>query len=167
MPRTRQPKVMTIDVAEEVSRRVPGYRGYQETPQRREDDRRFRHSVAEQLWSEARRLERIESQQFRDDYSDFLEEVDSGARKLEYLAESLTTPAPSPSRNGLGDQAAETLGPIDKQIVDELDSLRRVVHELEKAYEHDERFEMNLAELRGITERIAELIENRNVALGS
>lgn len=165
MSRTRQPKVMTIDVAEEVSRRVPGYRGYQETAQRREDDRRFRHSVAEQLGSEARRLERIESQQFRDDYSDFLEEVDSGARKLEYLAESLSTPAPS--RNGLGDHAAESLGPIDKQIVDELDRLRRVVHELEKAYEHDERFEMNLAELRGITERIADLIENRNVALGS
>jgi hypothetical protein len=88
-----------------------------------------------------------------------------GARKLEYLAESLHTPAPS--RNGLGDQAAETLGSIDKQVVDELDRLRRVVHELEKAYEHDERFEMNLAELRGITERIADLIENRNVALGS
>ena len=164
MPRTRQPKVMTIDVAEDVSRRVPGYRGYQETPQRREDDRRFRHSVAEQLWSEARRLERIESQQFRDDYSDFLEEVDSGARKLEYLAESLNTPVPS--RNGIGEQAAESLGAIDKQVVDELDQLRRVVHELEKAYEHDERFEMNLAELRGITERIADLIENRNLALG-
>jgi len=163
--RTRQPKVMTIDVTEEVSRRVPGYRGYQENKERRDDDRRFRHSVAEQLLSEARRLERIESQQFRDDYSDFLEEVDSGARKLEYLAESLNTPAPS--RNGVGDQAADALGPIDKQIVDELDQLCRVVHELEKAYEHDERFEMNLAELRGITERIADLIENRNVALGS
>jgi hypothetical protein len=165
MPRTRQPKVMTIDVAEEISRRVPGYRGYQENALRREDDRRFRHSVGEQLQSEARRLARIESQQFRDDYSDFLEEIDAGARKLEYLAESLHTPAPS--RNGLGDQAADALGSIDKQLVDELDRLRRVVHELEKAYEHDERFEMNLAELRGITERIADLMENRNVALGS
>jgi len=95
MPRTRQPKVMTIDVAEEISRRVPGYRGYQENALRREDDRRFRHSVGEQLQSEARRLARIESQQFRDDYSDFLEEIDAGARKLEYLAESLHTPAPS------------------------------------------------------------------------
>ena len=73
MPRTRQPKVMTIDVAEEVSRRVPGYRGYQENTQRREDDRRFRHSVAEQLWSDARRLERIESQLLQEDYCEIIE----------------------------------------------------------------------------------------------
>ena len=164
MPRTRQPKMVTMDVAEEISRRVPGYRGYQEISQRREDDRRFRVSVAEQLNGEAHRLERIESQQFRDDYSDFLEEVDAGARKLEFLAESLSTPVPS--KNGLGYDAADALGQVDRQIVEELDQLRRVVHELEKAYEHDERFEMNLAELRGITERIADLIEQRSVALG-
>jgi hypothetical protein len=163
MPRTRQPKLATLDIAEDVARCVPGYRGYQDVAQRRDDDRRFRSSVAEHLNGEAHRLERIESQQFRDDYSDLLEEVDAGARKLEYLAESLGIPAPS--KNGMAEDMADALGQIDRQIVDELDHLHRVVHELEKAYLHDERFEMNLAELRGIVERIADHIEQRNVTI--
>ena len=45
------------------------------------------------------------------------------------------------------------------------DAESRSRHELEKAYEHDERFEMNLAELRGITERLADFIEQRNLTL--
>jgi len=55
MPRSR-PKLATLDVAEEVARCVPGYKGYQELTQRREDDRRFRTSVAEHLNGEAHRL---------------------------------------------------------------------------------------------------------------
>jgi len=94
--------------------------------------------------------------------SDLLEEVDAGARKLEYLAESVSL---STRMNGLGEDAVDALGRIDRQIVEELDHLHRVVHELEKAYTHDERFEMNLAELRGITERIADYIEQRNLTL--
>jgi hypothetical protein len=39
------------------------------------------------------------------------------------------------------------------------------VHELEKAYVHDQQFQMNLAELRTVCERIADLIEQRNLAL--
>jgi hypothetical protein len=153
-----------LDVAEEVARKVPGYKGYQEVTQRRDDDRRFRTSIAEHLNAEAHRLERIESQQFREDFSDLLEEVDAGARKLEYLADaiSLTTPM---RMNGPSDGALDALGQVDRQIVEELDGLHRVVHELEKAYIHDERFEMNLSELRGITERIADFIEQRNLAL--
>lgn len=164
MPRSRQPKLATLDVAEEVARKVPGYKGYQEVTQRRDDDRRFRTSIAEHLNAEAHRLERIESQQFREDFSDLLEEVDAGARKLEYLADaiSLTTPM---RMNGPSDGALDALGQVDRQIVEELDGLHRVVHELEKAYIHDERFEMNLSELRGITERIADFIEQRNLAL--
>ncbi len=164
MPRTRQPKLATLDVAEEVARRVPGYKGYQEVTQRREDDRRFRTSIAEHLNGEAHRLERIESRQFREDFSDLLEEVDAGARKLEYLAETVSL-STSVKGNGLNGNSLDSVSQIDRQIVEELDRLHRVVHELEKAYNHDERFEMNLAELRGITERIADFIEQRNVAL--
>ena len=40
MPRTRQ-KLATLDAVEEIARRVPGYKGYQELSQRREDDRRL------------------------------------------------------------------------------------------------------------------------------
>src|SRR5262245_66266005 len=126
MPRVRQPKLATLDSAEEVARRVPGYRGYQEVTQRREDDRRFRTSVAEHLNGEAHRLERIESRQFRDDYSDLLEEVDAGARKLEYLAEALSIPGPLRTQ-GLVNGALTALGQIDRQIVDQLDRLHRVV----------------------------------------
>jgi uncharacterized protein Yka (UPF0111/DUF47 family) len=164
MPRTRQPKLATLDVAEEIARRVPGYKGYQEITQRRDDDRRFRMSVAEHLNGEAHRLERIESQQFREDFSDLLEEVDAGARKLEYLAEAVSISTPMKA-SGLSSNAVDGLGQIDRQIVEELEALHRVVHELEKAYTHDERFEMNLSELRGIIERIADFIEQRNVAL--
>jgi hypothetical protein len=164
MPRTRQPKLATLDVAEEIARRVPGYKGYQEITQRRDDDRRFRMSVAEHLNGEAHRLERIESQQFREDFSDLLEEVDAGARKLEYLAEAVSISTPMKA-NGPSNDAVDGLGQIDRQIVEELEALHRVVHELEKAYTHDERFEMNLSELRGIIERIADFIEQRNVAL--
>ena len=163
MPRTRQ-KLATLDAVEEIARRVPGYKGYQEMSQRREDDRRFRSSIAEHLAGEAHRLERIESHQFRDDFSDLLEEVDAGARKLEFLADAIAMPAPA-QKGTFSDEAAEGAGTIDRQILDELDRLHRLVHELEKAYVHDERFEMNLAELRGLTESIADLIEQRNVAL--
>ncbi len=37
MPRIRQPKLATLDVAEEIARRVPGYKGYQEITQRRDE----------------------------------------------------------------------------------------------------------------------------------
>ena len=163
MQRTRQ-KLVTLDAVEDVARRVPGYRGYQEISQRREDDRRFRHAIAEHLAGEAHRLERIESHQFREDYSDLLEEIDAGARKLEFLADAVSMPSPG-QKSALTDDAVETAGPIDRRIVDEIDRLHRLVHELEKAYVHDERFEMNLAELRGITETIADYIEQRNLAL--
>lgn len=163
MPRTRQ-KLATLDAVEEIARRVPGYKGYQELSQRRDDDRRFRSSIAEHLAGEAHRLERIESHQFRDDFSDLLEEVDAGARKLEFLADAIVMPSPI-QKGTFSDDAAESAAPIDRQILDELDRLHRLVHELEKAYVHDERFEMNLAELRGLTESIADLIEQRNVAL--
>ena len=163
MPRTRQ-KLATLDAVEEIARRVPGYKGYQELTQRREDDRRFRSSIAEHLAGEARRLARIESHQFRDDFSDFLEEVDAGARKLEFLADAIAMPSPG-SKATFSDEAADGVGPIDRQILEELDRLHGVVHELEKAYVHDERFEMNLAELRGLTESIEDLVEQRNEAL--
>ena len=164
MPRTRPTKLATLDVVEEVARRVPGYKGYQDLAQRRDDDRRFRTSVAEYLNSEAHRLERIEGNQFGDDFTDLLEEVDAGARKLEYLADTVAMPA-TPKGSLPTDQAVDTVGTLDAKILDEVEQLHRVVHELEKAYLHDERFEMNLAELRGITERIADYIEQRNVAL--
>ncbi len=164
MPRTRQLKLSTLDAVEEIARRVPGYRGYQELSQRREDDRRFRHGVSEHLNGEAHRLERIESHQLNEDYSDLLEEVDAGARKLEFLADAI---AMASSTNGtmISDDASESVSSLDHQIIEALDRLHRVVHELEKAYLHDERFEMNLAELRGTTEAIADLIEQRNVAI--
>jgi hypothetical protein len=164
MPRTRPQKLATLDVVDEVARRVPGYKGYQELVQRREDDRRFRTSVAEYLKSEAHRLERIEGSQFGDDFTDLLEEVDAGARKLEYLADSIGMPA-SPKGSIVSDQAADGVSAVDARIIEDVEQLHRVVHELEKAYLHDERFEMNLAELRGITERIADHIEHRNAAL--
>jgi hypothetical protein len=164
MPRSRQPKLATLDAAEEITRRVPGYRGYQDITHRRDDDRRFRTSIAEHLNGEAHRLEQIESRQFREDYSDLLEEVDAGARKLEYLAETISVAGPLKG-NGWSEGTVDSVGQYDRQIVDELDRLHRVIHELEKAFVHDERFEMNLAELRGITERIADAIEQRDVVL--
>ncbi|MGE5175353.1 MAG: hypothetical protein ACM3JJ_03180 [Hyphomicrobiales bacterium] len=163
MPRTRQ-KLATLDAVEEIARRVPGYKGYQELAQRREDDRRFRHSIAEHLAGEAHRLERIESHQFGEDYSDLLEEVDAGARKLEFLADSIPLASPA-QKSALSDDAVDAASGYDRRIVEALDQLHATVHELEKAYVHDERFEMTLAELRGITETIAELVEQRNEAL--
>ena len=163
MPRTRQGKVATIEVTDDVARHVPGYRGYHEPAQRREDDRRFRSSVAELLNGEAHRLERIESKQFRDDFSDLLEELDQDARKLEFLAESIVLVEHSP--HAYGDGVVTSVARLDRDIVERIERLHCLVHELEKAYEHDEQFEMNLAELRELTEAIADLIEQRNVAL--
>lgn len=163
MPRTRQSKLATLDVVEEIARRVPGYRGYQDARERREDDRRFRSGVAEYLRTEARRLARIESHQFRDDLSDLLEEVDNGAQRLEFLADSITIPA------GGGrvpdDDGVEPVSRVDHGIVEAVDRLHRVVHELEKAYTHDQQFQMNLTELRAACERIGDLIEQRNVLI--
>src|SRR2546429_7550724 len=88
MPRTRQAKLATIDVVEDVARHVPGYRGYAEPALRREDDRKFRSGIAELLQGEAHRLQRLESKQFKDDFSRLLEELDQDARKLGFLPES-------------------------------------------------------------------------------
>jgi len=163
MPRTRQGKIATVDQAEDVARHVPGYRGYHEPSQRREDDRRFRSSIAELLNGEAHRLERIESKQFRDDFSDLLEELDGDARKLEFLAESIVLV--EHSQRMLDDKVVDPVARLDRDIVERIERLHSLVHELEKAYEHDEQFEMNLAELRELTESIADLIEQRNVAM--
>jgi len=163
MPRTRQVKVATLDLVEEVARHVPGYKGYAEPSQRRDDDRRFRTSIAEYLRGEAHRLEHIENRQFGEDLSDLLEEVDGGARKLAFLADAISLP--SAAARAYGDGAADPVGRIDHEIVERIERLHGIVHELEKAYKHDEQFEVNLAELRGLTEAIADLIEQRNVAL--
>ncbi len=163
MARTRQEKVATLEVVEDVARHVPGYRGYHEPSLRREDDKRFRSSVAELLNGEAHRLERIESKQFRDDFSDLLEEVDGDARKLEFLAESIVLVEHAP--HVFDDKMASPVGRLDRDIVERIERLHSLVHELEKAYEHDEQFEMNLAELRELTEAIADLIEQRNVLM--
>lgn len=163
MPRTRQAKLATVDVVEEVARHVPGYRGYTEPAQRREDDRRFRSGIAELLKGEAHRLERIESKQFKDDFSDLLEELDGDARKLEFLAESVVVT--EHGHHVYTDKTVDPVGRLDHGIVERIGRLHSLVHELEKAYEHDEQFEMNLAELRELTEAIADLIEQRNVAL--
>jgi hypothetical protein len=164
MPRTRQAKLATLDVVEEIARRVPGYRGYQDAAQRREDDRRFRSGMAEHLRLEARRLERIEGHQLREDLSDLLEEIDSGAQRLEFLADSMVISNGSGGA-GPGESSADVIGRLDLQVVEALDRLHRIVHELEKAYVHDQQFQMNLAELRMACERIADLIEQRNIAL--
>jgi hypothetical protein len=163
MPRTRQPRLATVDVVEEIARRVPGYRGYQEATQRREDDRRFRTSIAEHLRAEARRLERIESRQFREDLSDLLEEVDSGAQRLAFLADSIVIPAGA--GNAPDGESIEPIGRIEHEIVEALDRLHRIVHELEKAHAHDQQFQMHLTELRAASERIADRIEQRNVLI--
>jgi len=163
MPRTRQGKAATLDVTVDVAPYVPGYRGYQEPSLRHEDDRRFRSSVAELLNGEAHRLERIESKQFRDDFSDLLEELDGDARKLEFLAESIVLV--ERAQHAFTEHVIETVGRLDRDIVERIERLHCLVHELEKAYEHDEQFEMNLAELRELTEAIADLLEQRNVAL--
>jgi hypothetical protein len=163
MPRTRQAKLATVDRVEDVTRHVPGYRGYLEPSQRREDDRRFRSSIAELLNGEAHRLERIESKQFRDDFSDLLEEVDGDARKLEFLAESVILI--EHANSSYRDEVVDPVARLDHDIVERIERLHSLVHELEKAFEHDEQFEMNLAELRELTESIADLIEQRNVAL--
>ena len=164
MPRTRQAKLATLDVVEEIARRVPGYRGYQDAAQRREDDRRFRSGMAEHMRLEARRLERIEGHQLGEDLSDLLEEIDGGAQRLEFLAESIVFPNGSGGA-GPAETSANAVGRLDHQIVEALDRLHRIVHELEKAYVHDQQFQMNLAELRAACERIADLIEQRNIAL--
>ncbi len=163
MPRTRQAKIATLDVVEDVARHVPGYRAYHEPSQRHDDDRRFRSSVAELLNGEAHRLERIESKQFRDDFSDLLEELDGDARKLEFLAESIILV--ERVHHAFEDAMADPVSRLDRDIVERIERLHSLVHELEKAYEHDEQFEMNLAELRELTEAIADLIEQRNVVL--
>lgn len=163
MPRTRQGKAATLDVTVDVAPYVPGYRGYQEPSLRHEDDRRFRSSVAELLNGEAHRLERIESKQFRDDFSDLLEELDGDARKLEFLAESIVLV--ERAQHAFTEPVIEAVGRLDRDIVERIERLHCLVHELEKAYEHDEQFEMNLAELRELTEAIADLVEQRNVAL--
>ena len=163
MPRTRQAKVATLDQTDDVAHHVPGYKGYHEPSQRYEDDRRFRSSVAELLNGEAHRLERIESKQFRDDFSDLLEEVDGDARKLEFLAESIVLV--EHTHRVFDEKVVTPVGRLDRSIVERIERLHSLVHELEKAYEHDEQFEMNLAELRELTEAIADLIEQRNVTL--
>jgi hypothetical protein len=166
MPRTRQAKQATLDIVEEIARRVPGYRGYQEESQRREDDRRFRSGIAEYLRLEARRLTHIEGRQLTDDFSDLLEEIDGGAQRLEFLADSITLSPGSGGAQGPREGSADEVGRLDHQIVEGLERLHRIVHELEKAYQHDQQFELNLTDLRSACERIADLIEQRNLALG-
>src|SRR5258706_9720514 len=78
MPRTRQ-KLVTLDAVEEISRRVPGYKGYQELTQRREDDRRFPSSIAEQLAGAAHRLDPVEARTIWGDLFRPLATVGAGA----------------------------------------------------------------------------------------
>ena len=87
--------------------------------------------------------------------------MDAGARKLEF---SPAIGMRSPAQVDVHGRCRRERG-ADRPADPRAGPAPRVVHELEKAYVHDERFEMNLAELRGLTESLADLIEQRNVAL--
>ena len=160
MPRTRQ-KLATLDAVEEIARRVPGYKGYQELSQRREDDRRFRN-IAEHLAGEAHRPRADREPPVPGRL--FGPARGSGRRRAQarVLADAIGMPSPA-QKSTFTDDAAESAGQIDRQILEELDQLHRP--RAGEGLRSRRAFRDEPGRAARLTESLADLIEQRNVAL--
>jgi hypothetical protein len=76
---------------EQLVAKVPGYKGYKEKEMRREADKLLREHLARQFEEQRRRIPDLQKQLISSGQIGFLDDLESGAMKLQFLIDRLKT----------------------------------------------------------------------------
>jgi hypothetical protein len=76
---------------EQLVAKVPGYKGYKEKEMRREADKLLREQLARQFEGQRRRIPDLQKQLIGSGQIGFLDDLESGAMKLQFLIDRLKT----------------------------------------------------------------------------
>ena len=76
---------------EQLAAKVPGYKGYKEKEMRREADKLLREHLARQFEEQRRRIPDLQKQLISSRQFGFLDDLESGVMKLQYLIDRLKT----------------------------------------------------------------------------
>ena len=76
---------------EQLAAKVPGYKGYKEKEMRREADKLLREQLARQFEEQRRRIPDLQKQLISSGQFGFLDDLESGGMKLQYLIDRLKT----------------------------------------------------------------------------
>ena len=76
---------------EQLVEKIPGYKGYKEKEMRREADKLLREHLARQFEEQRRRIPDLQKQLISSGQFGFLDDLESGVMKLQYLIDRLKT----------------------------------------------------------------------------
>ena len=87
----RQKVTEALGGLEQLVAKVPGYKGYKEKEMRREADKLLREHLARQFEEQRRRIPDLQKQLISSGQIGFLDDLESGAMKLQFLIDRLKT----------------------------------------------------------------------------
>lgn len=76
---------------EQIAVKIPGYKGYKEKEMRREADKLLREDLARQFEKQRRRIPDLQMRLISSGQIGFLDDLESGAMKLQFLIDRLKT----------------------------------------------------------------------------
>jgi len=85
----RQKVTEALGGLEQLMAKVPGYKGYKEKEMRREADKLLREQLARQFEEQRRRIPELQKQLISSGQIGFLDDLESGGMKLQYLIDRL------------------------------------------------------------------------------
>ena len=87
----RQKVTEALGGLEQLAAKVPGYKGYKEKEMRREADKLLREHLARQFEEQRRRIPDLQKQLISSGQIGFLDDLESGGMKLQFLIDRLKT----------------------------------------------------------------------------
>jgi len=87
----RQKVTEALGGLEQLVAKIPGYKGYKEKEMRREADKLLREHLARQFEEQRRRIPDLQKQLISSGQFGFLDDLESGVMKLQYLIDRLKT----------------------------------------------------------------------------
>jgi len=137
---------------EQLVAKVPGYKGYKEKEMRREADKLLREQLARQFEEQRRRIPELQKQLTSSGQIGFLDDLESGAMKLQFLIDRLK--ATSYGYAGFFDAIKvkepqlDALYEFDNALMDEVPNVAAGIYKVSEA----------LAAKEGLAEAIADLV---------
>ena len=137
---------------ERLAASIPGYKGYKEKEMRREADRLLREQLARQFEEQRRRIPDLQKQLISSGQFGFLDDLESGVMKLQYLIDRLKTA--SYGYAGFFDavkvkeEQLDALYEFDNALLDEVPKVAAGINSVSEA----------LAAKEGVAEAVADLV---------
>ena len=148
----RQKVTEALGGLEQLVAKIPGYKGYKEKEMRREADKLLREHLARQFEEQRRRIPDLQKQLISSGQIGFLDDLESGVMKLQYLIDRLKTA--SYGYAGFFDavkvkeEQLDALYDFDNALMDEVPRVAAGINSVSQA----------IAAKEGVAEAIADLV---------